>query len=389
MAFTTRLAAALAFLSMGFGAAHAQGGSIEARIGDLAMAEIEASGVPSLQIAVGRGGTILFEGAFGLADLENAVLATPESRYRTASLSKWFSATAAMRLAEQGRLDIDAPVQKYCPQYPQKPWPVTSRQLMNHTAGVRNYRDYAREMAKAATEADRQRIARERDRAAVSWTTRYANVIDPIGVFANEPLEFQPGTAHRYTSFGYRVLGCVIVGAAGRPYSDVLQEEIFAPLGMESTRGDDQWEIIPGRVGLYQYDRGAVRRADYRDVSENLAGGGHLSTAGDLVSFGMAFQEGRLVSKDTRALMETPSQVSQRDSPYAPYGLGVKTYTFAGETVLGHDGTQQGATTILVYAPKDGTTIAILANAFGWPWANMQGLAEKLIAIAREPAPES
>ena len=114
---------------------------LSAVIEDFAAQEMENSGTPSLQIAIGSKGRVVFEGAYGWADLENKVPATSKSRYRTASVSKWFTAIAAMKLAEAGKLDLDAPIQRYCSSYPKKRWTITTRQLLTHTSGIRHYID--------------------------------------------------------------------------------------------------------------------------------------------------------------------------------------------------------------------------------------------------------
>ncbi|WP_339075399.1 serine hydrolase domain-containing protein [Teredinibacter turnerae] len=112
------------------------------QISTAALAELERTGTPSIQVAVRYDGSLLFNGAFGLADVENNVQATASSRYRTASVAKWFTATAAMRLVDGGLLDLDAPIQKYCAAYPVKTYQITTRHLLTHTAGVRGYLDY-------------------------------------------------------------------------------------------------------------------------------------------------------------------------------------------------------------------------------------------------------
>src|SRR6187401_3003832 len=154
----------MAFLA--WAATAAAGGLSPAQIEQISAIAREAretSHLPALSVSVVRDGK-LWSGAFGSADLEQDVPASTHTLFRTASIGKWFTATAAMRLAEDAELDLDAPVQKYCPQYPAKPWPVTSRQLLSHLAGVRHY--YGDNGEPRDTEAQRAaldaRIARER-----------------------------------------------------------------------------------------------------------------------------------------------------------------------------------------------------------------------------------
>lgn len=97
--------------------------------------------VPGLSVAVIDRGQVILAQGYGLADVENSVLATPDTVYRIASLSKPITATAAMKLVAAGKLDLDAPIQKYCAQFPNKPWPITARQLLSPQSGIRDYRN--------------------------------------------------------------------------------------------------------------------------------------------------------------------------------------------------------------------------------------------------------
>src|SRR6185437_8668424 len=235
----------------------------------------------------------IWTAGFGKADLEQEVPVTPQSLFRTASVAKWFTATAAMRLVEQGKLDLDAPVQRYCPQFPSKPWPITSRELLSHLAGIRH--NYGSNGEKQDTEADRKALDELVQRERSTQFTRYTDVVAPLDTFKNDPLLYKPGTAARYSSLGYRLLGCVLQGAAQSPYRELMRTLVFAPSGMTSTREDDSLAIIPHRVAGYSRGAdGALLRAEFRDVSENLPAGGYLSTPEDLVRFALAFREGKL-----------------------------------------------------------------------------------------------
>src|SRR4029077_119428 len=100
---------------------------------------MSAQQVPAMTVAVAVSGRMVYSKAFGYADLENSVPATTETLIRTASIAKSITAVAAMTLVEAGRLDLDAPVQKDCPPFPLKQWPITTRELLSHTAGIRHY----------------------------------------------------------------------------------------------------------------------------------------------------------------------------------------------------------------------------------------------------------
>lgn len=342
-----------------------------------AAAEIESSKTPSLQISVGKGDKIIFEGAYGLADIENNVIANSMSKYRTASVAKWFTATAAMRLSANGSLDLDAPIQKYCPEFPAKGTPITARQLLTHTAGIRGYFDYEKELSETKDKAETERLQIRKLQEEASFYTRYVDVIKPLYTFKDDPVIFTPGTDWEYTSFGYRVLACVMQGAAKMDYRQLMQDLVFTPANMLSTELDDAWKIIPGRVSGYHIDRAEpLRRANMRDVSENLPAGGYLSTSSDLVRFALTFNQS-LVSEDVKAQMTMPARSLKMDTDTAKswrdampsadkYGYGIMLFSKYEDGMIGHTGRQDGGSAIVILNPKSDLAIAIMTNAKGW-----------------------
>jgi serine beta-lactamase-like protein LACTB len=336
-------------------------------ISEVASASLQTNQLPGISVSVAKQGATWSAG-FGKADFEQDVAVTPQSMFRTASIAKWFTATAAMRLVEEGKLDLDAPVQQYCPQFPTKPWPITSRELLIHTSGVRDY--YGDNGEKPTTDADRKALAELIRRESSTQYTRYTDVIKPLDTFKEDPLLFQPGTRVRYTSLGYRVLGCVLEGAAHMPYRTLMRDLVFAPAGMTSITEDDAIAIIPHRVA--GYSRGpndTIVRAEFRDVSENLPAGGYLSTAEDLVRFAEAFHLGKLVNARTRdQMIEHPKLTDGTPAPNpfgTPnyyYGMGIMIDPGETQTAWFHTGGQSGASALLFFFPKSDVAVAIMTN---------------------------
>lgn len=287
--------------------------SLYKQIDNLIEGEIRNSGTPSLQVAIGYKNKIVYENAFGFSDLENQVVAVIESKYRTASISKWFTATTAMTLVESGLLDLDKPVQTYCPKFPQKQWPITSRNLLTHTAGIRGYLDFEELIKNSDNPEQIEKLKYKQLKEDLSQHTRYEDVSTPLDLFMDDALIFTPASDWSYTSFGYRVLACVMEGASGKQFRALINESIFKKSNMKNTFPDDSWEIIPKRASGYRLSRDkTIRRADSRDVSENLPAGGHLSTASDLVRFALTYNRG-LVSKETKTLMSLPVATKEID----------------------------------------------------------------------------
>lgn len=299
--------------------------------------------IPGLALAIGDTSGIAYARGFGLANAERGLPATAACIFRYASVSKPITATAAMRLAERGVLDLDAPVQTYVPSYPRKPWPVTARQLICHVAGIRHY----------ANDAERFN------------TRRFGDQSETLDLIRTDELLFEPGTRYSYTSYGYNLLACAMEGAAGKPLLEILQEEVFVPAGMASTRAG-----LPEAAG---YGAGPDRTpvpAFAVDTSDRVPGGGLCGTAGDLVRFALSFHEGRLVRPETKAAMCTVQRTrdgtpcgDERYGYFMGHGLGWLLYKdVRGREVVRYGGLQSGARAMLYLMPESGVAAAALAN---------------------------
>ena len=310
--------------------------------------------IPGFSAAVLVDNQLSFSQGYGLAEMENSVPATPTTVYRIASVSKPITAVAAMQLVEKGKLDLDAPIQKYCPAYPEKPWKITARHLLGHLSGIRHYK------------ADEN----------FNSTRHFASITESLDAFKNDPLLQEPGTKFTYTTYGYVVLGCVVEGASGMKYADYVREHIFRPAGMERTRVDDVYAIIPNRAGGYaRLKSGEVRNAELADTSNKIPGGGLVSTAGDIARFALALQTGVLLKRETFGQMLAPMKTSDgKESPY--FGWFIRERN--GAKVLTHGGSQQGTSTQLFIAPDKGFALALMANMED---VNQGELAAQIVAI--------
>ncbi len=339
--------------------------------------EMKNSGVPSLQIAIGLDNKIVYENAFGMSDIENQVQASTDTKYRTASVAKWFTATAAMKLVDDGLLNLDKPIQSYCTDFPEKKWSISSRQLLSHMAGIRGYIDFEEKLTSTTNKQETVQLELKQLREMVSLYRRYTDVIEPLELFKFDPLAFEPGSDWEYTSLGYRLLACVLQGAAGEDYRVLMDKLIFQTSGMTHTVADDAWSIIPHRATGYRLQRGKpLRRADMRDVSENLPAGGYLSTATDLVKFAQWYN-GKAVSDDSKKRMTSTVAVERidTDSPQSwrdavpnqeRYGYGVMLWSKYKAGMMGHTGRQAGAASIVILIPSEGLSIAVMTNTKGW-----------------------
>jgi CubicO group peptidase (beta-lactamase class C family) len=305
--------------------------------------------VPGVSAAVVENGQYEWAQGFGLADMENNVPATEHTLYRLASISKSLTATAALQLWERNQLDLDAPVQKYCPAFPQKPWPITTRQVLGHLGGIRHY--------KSGSQDDPE----------VGNTKHFDHQIEGgLNFFKDDPLVSQPGTQFHYSTQGFTLVGCVIEGITGSRYVDFVRQNIFVPAGMTQTQVDDRFAIIPYRTRFYdKTESGAVRNADFLDSSYKIPGGGWLSSAEDMARFEVAILDDKLIHRATRDKMWTP--LKPADGSTDSYGMGWGNRTDNGISSVGHNGGQQGTSTAFLVAPQQRAGVVVLTNMEGIP----------------------
>jgi serine beta-lactamase-like protein LACTB, mitochondrial len=329
-----------------------------------------ASKAPGISAAVVQDGEFVWSAGYGMADLENSVPATSQTLYRLGSISKSITATAAMELWEQGKLDLDSPVQKYCPAFPQKPWPITTRELLGHLGGIRYY--HVPEIPYSESQSDPE----------VGNTRHFDNGIEAgLRFFADDPLVSQPGTHFNYSTQGYTLVGCAIEGASGEKYVDYVREHVLVPAGMLQTGPDDRFAIIPLRTRFYSKDKfGAVINAEFLDSSYKVAGGGWLSSAPDMARFEVAILTNRLIKRATRDIMWAPQMPSDGLGRMV-YGLGWQGGTLEGVGDVGHGGTQQGTSTMMLIAPDARAGVVVLTNSDA---VGASELASQLLKIVLE-----
>ncbi len=321
---------------------------------------VAAGSIPGLSAAVGKGRDVLWSEGFGFADLTHGVLVTPLTKFRVGSVSKPITAAAMGLLMEAESLDLDAPVQRYVPSFPEKRWPVTTRQLAGHLGGVRHYR--GNENLSAA---------------------RYPTVLSGLAIFQDDSLIAEPGARYSYSSYGWNLISAVVEGASGEPFLPYMDRAVFRPLGMRHTVAGHTDSIIPHRTRFYVRagDDGPVVNAPFVDNSYKWAGGGFLSTPEDLVAFAAAHIDGSgFLTDETLAVLFTSQRLSSGEE--TGYGIGWRTATNEhGETVVSHTGGSVGGTTVLTLNRDTGTIVAIVANLSNAPLGTT--LAERVEGLFR------
>src|ERR1700730_1926174 len=316
-----------------------------------------ARGIPGFAVAVAIDGTIVYSGGFGYADLEQRVPAWATTKFRIGSVSKPLTSAGLMLLVEQGKLDLDAPIQKYVPSFPDKGAVITARMLAGHLGGIRHYQEGEPESQK-----------------------HYDSVVKGLERFHDDPLVVPPGIKFSYSSYGYNLLSAAMEAASGESFLDYEQEHVFAPLGLRSTVADQPGEIIEERARFYSPARGKQpQNAMYVDNSYKWAGGGFLSSAEDLVRFGSALLQPGFLKTQSLQLLFTPQKT--KDGTETKYGMGwFIGKSKSGQRIYEHSGGSVGGSSELIIYPESRLVVAFICNFSGsedgWKGEEVQSLGE-------------
>ena len=234
-------------------------------------APVERGALVGVSAALSRDGELRWEGGAGFRDRDVGLPAEADMVHRIASITKSMTAVAVMQLVEKNRVNLDAPLQTYIPEFPvSDKGTIQIRHLLTHTSGIRHYR-----------------VKENRP------FTHYASLDDAIKLFWGRPLAAAPGERFVYTTYGYTTLGVVIERASGQSYEDYMAEQVWALAGMTHTGLEIHGQEGPNRSKLYRKNRaGEIEDDDLTDLSVKVPGGGLVSTAGELVRFGNASESG-------------------------------------------------------------------------------------------------
>ncbi|HEU4698890.1 MAG TPA: serine hydrolase domain-containing protein [Gemmatimonadales bacterium] len=362
--------------------------ALAAQLDSLARAAVASGRAASVSVAVLRGADTLLLRAYGRADLEQEVAATPAAVYRIGSTTKQFTAAAILQQVEQGRLALDDDLTKYLPAYPTGGRRVTIAELLDHTSGIADYTSLG----------DRFGVLATRD---VPQDTL-------VALFAAAPFTFEPGTKWSYSNSGYYLLGIILERVTGEAWADYLARHVFPRAGLAQTRYCDDASLVPHRVRGYQLVGTQFVNADPISMSIPYAAGALCSTPRELVRWMRALREGKVVSAASYRRMITAEGAARTPSPgdtSMHYGFGLFTRAIHGHRAVEHGGAINGFGSFLADFPDDSVTIAVLANTAGpvagalgvqlagavfgapvKPWAPMPPAAAPAAEVALTPA---
>jgi serine beta-lactamase-like protein LACTB len=308
-----------------------------------------AQHLPGFAVTVSIGRRVVFERGVGYSDIAARIPATSATRFRIGSVSKLLTATALLRLAQTGRLDLDAPVAQYLT-VPAAVGAATLRQVAGHLGGVRHYR---------GTE--------------FLTNTHYDRLADAIAIFANDSLVAPPGTRYSYSSYGYNMLGAVIEQATGTGFNEALRLHVLDRLGLHATVPDIKGARIPDRARLYRIVGDTLAEVPEDDLSGRWPSGGYLSSTSDLARFGRSILTPGLLNAVSLQTMLTPQRLNTGATTSVGIGWRIG-HDSIGRQYVHHGGSSNGGSAFLLVYPRERLVVAMASNALG-QWSEREAVA--------------
>jgi CubicO group peptidase (beta-lactamase class C family) len=298
--------------------------------------------LPGLSLAVLKNGRVVKLKGYGYADLELRVAASPETVYGIGSITKQFTAAAVLLLVQEGRINLDDAISKYISSAPEAWKDITIRNLLTHTSGL------------------------PREGIPTSDKTMFADYTEEelLKSAIEQHLLSVPGAKYSYGNLEYDLLAIIVERVSGKSYPDFLQERIFRPLGMTSTRVDDRRAIVPNRARAYLWTSGSLQRCEPQVSPTMFIGSGSMiSTAADLARWDTALNSDAVLSATSRKAMWTPAKLA--DGTNTDYGFGWVISSVKGHADIHHNGAMNGFVGNISRFLDDRLTVIVLVNQSG------------------------
>ncbi len=310
-------------------------------VGEFVLAEMQKQHIPGLTLLVSKNGKPVRTEGYGVSNLELYVPARPDTIFQSGSVGKQFTATAVMMLVEAGKVGLEDPLTRYFPDAPSSWSQVTVRELLSHTAG---FTDYPKDF-------DEQKNYTEEE---------LLRIVEAI------PLAYPPGTSWSYSNLGYLTLGILIHKVTGEFYGDFLQQRIFRPLHMSTTRIISEADIIPNRSAGYRLVNGQWKNQEWVSPSLNTTADGSLYfSILDLAKWDAALYTESILKTSSLVQMWTVAPLRNGQPNSGHYGYGWFIEVQDGHRVIEHEGEWQGFETQISRYVDDGLTVVVLTNLAG------------------------
>src|SRR5437868_4604604 len=336
----------LAYVGRGFAQVTPDNPGLKRQTDPIATQVLQSPGVPSATVAVVKNGALAFANAYGAGKIDPRVAATPDMRYAIGSISKQFTAVAALLLQQEGKLKLDDPVSKYIPGLTRGN-DVTLRMLLSHTSGYQDFwpQDYVMPGMLVATTP--QAIA---------------------DAWAKKPLDFEPGSRWQYSNTNYTLAGMVVEKAAGMPFFQFVRTRILQPVGLSSASDFDVNPRAATATGYIRYGLGPLRPAPDAGPGWMWAAGELAMTASDLAKWDICLIRHCLLSP--QSYRELEREVVLNNGAGTGYALGLDVGMQGGRFMLEHSGEVSGFTAENIVFPEDSAAIVVLTNQDAAPAAS-------------------
>jgi len=308
------------------------------KVDDYAQGVMKERKIPGIALLVVQDNKVVLSKGYGFSNVELQVPVKPETVFQSGSMGKQFTAAAVMMLVEEGKIGLEDPLTKYFPEAPAAWKNVTVRQLLSHTGGFTDYPE---------------KFDFRRDRT----ENEILKAIQAV------PLAYPPGTKWAYSNLGYATLGILIHRASGKFYGDFLQERVFGPLGMTTTRIISEEDIIPNRAAGYRLVKGQLKNQEWVSPTLNTTADGSLYfSILDLEKWDAALTQGKLLKKSSFDQMWTIAKLKDGKPNSGNYGFGWFLENIHGHPIIEHEGAWQGFNTSINRYVKDKLTVVVLTN---------------------------
>jgi serine beta-lactamase-like protein LACTB len=324
--------------------ASAQSKQTEQAVTKLFESYITVANIPGLSICVSLDGKTIYNHSFGFSDINNKVKTTDSSLYRIGSVTKLFTAASFARLIESGALKETDFISRYV-NVPAPIQVIKLGQLAANTSGIRHYGTHEISSQNEAT---------------------HKKLETALNHFINDSLLAYPGTKYVYSSYGYILLGAAIENQQQKSFNKVIDSLISKPIGMRHTCPELLTQKIPGKSMFYYPSKSGFSLAAGEDYSYKWPAGGYLSTPTELVKFGNAVLNGKIVSKNYMPLLLDQQKTSDGKETGAGFGFKIGVDS-KGRKVVFHGGESEGARAFLLMYPEEKLVISICANVFRAP----------------------
>ena len=346
-------------------AARAQG--VSERVDAYVKGRMAERQIPGLAVAVVKDGKVVKAKGYGAASVEFDVAADENTVFQMFSVSKAFAGLAAMKLVEDGRLSLDAPVSQFFEDAPEEWASLRVRHLLTHTSGLQSWSSNPR----FASLPDEKR--------------NELTKADAVALVSELPLKSAPGERWAYHLSGYVMLGVIVERLSGKSYAEFLAERVFAPSGMSATRFGGTSVLVRRRSPTaYNRQTGELRPWLFPFGEKDYPAAGLNSSAADLAKFFVALDGGKILKPESLGALWSP--VKLNDGTEKGYGLGWTVGEHKGRKVVGHEG---GGAAWIAHFPAERLTVVVLCNLNGARADEIQfGIADLYLGEPTNRAPK-